>query len=200
MINQKLVLSGDAATGQEYRLTQQVITLSPDEAQTTKLKQFVGAMRFAHNWALGNWMSICKGEAFDAALVLKRLLEVKDTNYQWIDEVSEACITSPIVGLEVAFRGYDEGAEWYPSHYKKGRDDWFSLEPPNFKVGNGHIYVDKIGNIKFDEPFLGKGDPVFCTVVSEFGEWFAIVICGKLPEYLKISTKNMLAERMEKIK
>lgn len=105
----------------------------------------------------------------------KLLIEKKNTEFQWMKEVSKWSPQNALRHLEVAYKRFFKKLGKFPRFKKKDVKESFTLDSPVI-VANSWIQLPKIGKIRlFEHGYLPEGTPKSATISKKAGRWFASI-------------------------
>ncbi|MFX1319716.1 MAG: RNA-guided endonuclease InsQ/TnpB family protein [Promethearchaeota archaeon] len=155
--------------------------LKPNNRQKTLLAKFVGCARFAYNWGLEQRITLLqtqKGrERFTNAIrQYHELVQLKRTEFTWLNEVSKWVPQEALRDLEKAFKNYWRGKKngknvGFPKFKRKGYHDSFRLYA-TIRVYRKTVQLPRLGQIRLKETPQIKGRILFATVSRKADRWF----------------------------
>jgi len=155
------------------------IRIYPTVFQEEKLKQAVGASRFAYNWALEMWQTLRRdGQKPNVKMLNKGLNEIKGEYFPWMYESPKRVVQEAILNLGVAFDRFFKGLGKYPRFKKKTGKQSARIDngPGTFYIKDTKIRLSKIGFVKMAKPMRRSGRLLSTTVSYEGRRWF-VAIC-----------------------
>ncbi len=169
------------------------IELDPNNVQATHFARAAGTARFAHNWALGEWVRQYQACLLDPALpkpnegALRRQLNaIKRTEFPWMMEVSKCAPQMAIMQLGRAFENFFAHRARYPRFHCKGRDDRFTLSNDQFQVEGKRIRIPKLGWVRMRECLRFTGRIVSACISRVADRWYVSITVDS-PEVPPIS-------------
>ena len=164
--------------------------LDLNNGQRTACLKHAGAARFAYNWGLARSKEVyhTTGKRPSVEALHKELVQLKQTDFPWMYEVSKCCIQEALRDLDKAYKnffrrvalkkvGQWKGKTGYPKPKKK------SKAIGSFRVyGSIHVYPDaiqlpRLGKLRLHEHgYIPTDVKVLSATVSEkAGRWFVSV-------------------------
>nr|DAR64653.1 MAG TPA: endonuclease [Caudoviricetes sp.] len=122
--------------------------LEPNNKQAGKFKQFVGAARYAYNWAVSKEKEAHElGNAFIGDAELRRLFTKHKADNAWLYEISNEVTKQAIKDAVIAFSNFFKGKADFP-HFKikKKSKPTFYQDVFTFKASETHIKLEKIAD------------------------------------------------------
>lgn len=162
------------------------VELDPNNVQVTKLKQNVGAARWAYNWGLAQKIeSHSKNEKSPNAISLHRELnKLKKTEIPWMYQSSKCSPQEALRDLDKAFNNFFirckkkvNGKKGFPK-FKSKHDDKQSFRlTGTIKVSNNYVQLPNIGKVKLKERgYIPTNAKILsATVSSKVDNWFVSI-------------------------
>lgn len=154
------------------------VELHPNNKQITSLLKHCGCARFAYNWMLAkikdeyNEGNKPKISSIDWH---KQLVQMKQTDFYWMYEVSKCAPQFTLRNLEVAFKKFFNKKSKFPKFKKKGQRDSFTLDG-TIIVSERVIQLPVIGKLRLKEKdYIPIGRPKSATVSRTSDKWFVSV-------------------------
>ena len=153
--------------------------LKLNNKQVTSCLNHSGSARFTWNWGLDRRRTIYKeeGKKLNAISLHKELNALKNTELNWMYEVSKCAPQEALRNLDKAFNNFFRGTARYPrfKSRKKGIGS-FSLTG-RIKVFNGSIQLPRLGKLRLKEKdYLPVDKHILGATVSEkAGRWFVSI-------------------------
>ena len=155
------------------------IRLYPTAEQEPIFAAQFGCTRFVWNMALG--MKKAAWEERQESLscyTIKSMLPIwKSSEFPWLKDCDSQALQQTILNLDVAYKNFFAKRAKFP-HFKKKHAARQSFQyPQRVTLGDGSIYLPKIGNVKavIHRPILGKIKTVTISREST-GKYFASIL------------------------
>jgi putative transposase len=151
--------------------------LKPNKKQEELLNKSVGCARFVYNWGLEQVENYYQetGKFLTAIDLHKRLVQLKQTEFNWMYEVSKCIPQQALRNVERAFKNFFKKKAKYPQFKKKGKDDscYFG---GSVKVGYNWVQLPRIGKVKLKETTEKfQGGIISATVRREADRWYVSI-------------------------
>lgn len=161
------------------------VELAPNKVQVTKLKQNVGAARWAYNWGLAQKIELhAKKEKSPNAIFLHRELnKLKQTEIPWMYESSKCSPQEALRDLDKAFSNFflrckkGSKAKGFPKFKSKHSDKQSFRLTGTIKVSDQYIQLPNLGKLKLKEfGYIPKDVKILSATVSlHASKWFVSV-------------------------
>lgn len=142
-----------------------------------QLRQFAGCCRFVWNKALGMQKERLERKDKmlrygDLAVFLK--LWRKSEEYRFLNDAHSQILQQALKDQERAFKNFFEGRAEFPRFKKKEYGNSFRF-PQGFKLSGKHVYLPKIGWVRFFKSREIQGQAKNVTISYNGGHWFLSV-------------------------
>lgn len=157
--------------------------LRPNKAQEAVFYQMAGARRFVFNWALERRSGYYKEHGAgisskDLSSELTALKKQPDT--EWLKAVDSQLLQQSLKDVDRAFQNFFERRSRYPRFKSRKRDalrfripQRVKVENGKVQVGNGKVYVPKVGWVKLRQSCLVDCKTKGATFKRDAcGRWF----------------------------
>lgn len=160
------------------RLQAYKFELMPNGEQSIAMRQYAGCCRVVYNKALA-WQN----EQYQADNTFKfsytkiaNLLPQWKTELTWLKDAPSQTLQQSLKNLESSFRNFFAKRTDFPRHKKKGVNDSFRF-PQGFKIEqqNNHIFLPKLGWLRYRNSQAMLGTPKNITVSLKCGKWYASI-------------------------
>lgn len=159
--------------------------LKPSKKQQELFLQFAGSTRYVFNNALHQIkVAFEKKEKLptykELAMQLPKMKRAEKT--KWLKDVHSQVLQQSLKDLDAAmshfFRRLRNKKEplGFPRFKRKGKHDSFRY-PQGVKIEERHLYLPKIGNVRYKRTREIEGRVKQVTVIREGERWFAAIIC-----------------------
>lgn len=155
--------------------------LYPNADQRTMLSKHFGCARFAYNTALAlkikTWETEKKNlSQFDLCKVFPKLRKEEGT--AWLKEVCSHALQCEMANLDAAYTRFFREKKGFPKFKSKHHDRKSYSTNTGLEVGEAHIRLPKIGNVKavISRPIAGR---IVKATVSQVatGKYFVSILC-----------------------
>ncbi len=165
----------------------QVLKLDPTGRQEELFRQYVGAARFAFNWALTEWRKqYTAGEKPNEGALRKQLNAIKRQEFPWMLSLPKTVVQQAIKNLGSAYqnffascKGRRAGAKMQPPDFKSRHRSKQSARldngPGTFSFDGEKVKLPKIGTVKTHEALRFEGKPLSAVVSYVGGRWWLSV-------------------------
>lgn len=160
-----------------YRLERSV-------SQRQLFARFAGCCRFVFNHGLAARKASYETQGVtltyaDQCKILPTMKKAKET--AWLGEIHSQVLQQALKDLDAAYQHFfrrvrDGKAPGFPKFKKKGRRDSFRY-PQGVKVGEGRVYLSKIGWVKYRNSRPVEGRILQATIKREGEHWFISLAC-----------------------
>lgn len=162
--------------------------LKTNSLHEERLNRFAGHARFLWNKALG----LCLARLREGHKILRYqelafwlVLWKQSEEYGFLRECHSQVLQQKLMDLDRGFRdAFDKSqtGKRLPVFKKKGRQDGFRF-CQGFRIGNGRIFLPKVGWVRFFQSRKTEGLPKNVTVSRKAGRW-----------YISVQTEQEVAE------
>ena len=158
--------------------------LKPSKKQLNLFAQFSGCCRYVYNQGLADRKEVYEKEKRSLSYCdqTKRLTEwKKDSEKSWLNDVHSQVLQQSLKDLDCAFensfRRLKTGEKpGFPRFKAKGDHEAFRY-PQGMKVNGSHVYLPKIGWVRFKKSREIGGKIKQTTVIQEAGHWYVSFSC-----------------------
>ena len=125
------------------------IQIYPNEKQIQLIKQFDGASRYAHNWALNIQNTNYENDnKYISGYELCKMFTQHKKENQWLNDMADRTLKESILDLSNAFKSFFKGISKYPKYKtKKGNKFKFSTRCDRLTVSKEYVKCEKLGKI-----------------------------------------------------
>lgn len=159
--------------------------LRPNRKQKHLFAQFAGSCRYIYNWGLASRIEIYESSGitlsyFEQNNQLVRLKHEEGT--AWLKEIHSQSLQQSLKDLDQAFKHFfrrlktKEAAPGFPRFKSKGSHDSFRY-PQGVKVSKDHVYLPKIGLVRFRKSREIQGIIKQTTIKLEGDRWYISFSC-----------------------
>lgn len=162
------------------------VELEPNNVQVTKLKQNIGAARWAYNWGLAQKIeTYSKKEKSPNAISLHRELnKLKKTEIGWMYQSSKCSPQEALRDLDKAFNNFFirckkkvNGKKGFPKFKSKHNKKQSFRLTGTIKVSDNYVQLPNIGKVKLKERgYIPKDVRILSATVSLYAsKWFVSI-------------------------
>lgn len=156
------------------------IRMMPTKAQERVLRQTVGTVRYAYNWALRTWneqyQEFKDGKCSDKPSAYKLCNRWTQEKPEWASLTGRISQSRAILNVGTAFTNFWKNGAGRPAPKKRGKcRESFYISNTHAKIKNGRITIPLAGKIKLTEELRFDGKIESYTVSHYAGQWHVSV-------------------------
>src|SRR5215467_7787084 len=125
--------------------------VDPTAEQEAALARYAGARRFVFNWALARRKETYEqtGKPISWSALSVELTELKNkSGFEWLKEIDSQLLQQALTDCKRAFDNFFQKRARFPKFKKKRSAQQSFRIPQRVKLGNGRVYIPKIGWVK----------------------------------------------------
>jgi len=149
--------------------------LKPNAEDQQGLSRMAGARRFVWNWALAQAQAHYRetGKGLPSAELSRRLTALKlEPETAWLQDVDSQAMQQVLADLRRAYTNFFERRAGFPRFKSRKVDQARFRIPQRVKVGDGRVYIPKVGSVGIRQSQKVEGDSKSATFKRDTcGNW-----------------------------